>query len=82
LASGFIHKAVTVVMAIPEFSLMTSRPKPSVSGKRAAGKAAGILVERDDVARYRDRGAQFLYAHANAFLSHGAEDFADLFAKR
>ncbi len=49
---------------------------------RATGKAAGILVERDNVGRYRDRGVQFLYAHANAFLSHGASDFADLLAKR
>ena len=47
-----------------------------------AGKAAGILVERDNVERYRDRGVGFLYAHANAFLSHGAHDFADLLAKR
>ncbi|MCZ6847123.1 MAG: aldolase/citrate lyase family protein, partial [Alphaproteobacteria bacterium] len=49
---------------------------------REAGKAAGILVERDNVARYRDQGVQFLYAHANAFLSHGAEDFADLLGRR
>ena len=34
------------------------------------------------MARYRDRGAQFLYAHANAFLSRGAVDFAGLLAKR
>ncbi len=49
---------------------------------RAAGKAAGILVERDNVARYLDRGAQFLYAHANAFQSLGAFDFADLLGRR
>ncbi len=49
---------------------------------RAAGKTAGILVDRDNVARYRDQGVQFLYAHANAFLSHGAHDFAGLLAKR
>ena len=49
---------------------------------REAGKAAGILVERDNVARYRDRGVQFLYAHANAFLSRGARDFADLLGRR
>ncbi len=49
---------------------------------REAGKAAGILVERDNVARYRDQGVQFLYAHANAFLSHGARDFADLLGRR
>lgn len=35
-----------------------------------------------NMARYRDRGAQFLYAHANAFLSHGAVDLAGLLAKR
>ncbi len=82
MASGFIRKAETAVAAIPEFSLMASHPKPSVSGKRAADKAAGILVERDNVGRYRDRGVQFLYAHANAFLSHGAVDFADLLGRR
>ena len=49
---------------------------------RAAGKAAGILVERDDLGRYLGQGVQFLYAHANAFLSRGAVDFADLLAKR
>lgn len=54
----------------------------TIAAIRAAGKAVGILVERDNVARYRDRGAQFLYAHANAFLSHGARDFADLLARR
>ncbi len=48
---------------------------------REAGKAAGILVERDHVARYRDRGVQFLNAHANAFLSRGARDFADLLGR-
>ena len=36
----------------------------------------------ESMARYRDRGAQFLYAHANAFLSHGAVDLAGLLAKR
>ena len=35
-----------------------------------------------NMARYRDRGAQFLYAHANAFLSHGAVDLADLLGER
>ena len=49
---------------------------------RAAGKAAGILVERDNVQRYLDQGGGFLDAHANAFPSHGAVDFADLLAKR
>ena len=49
---------------------------------RKTGKTAGILVDRDNVGRYRDRGVQFLYAHANAFLSRGAHDFADLLAKR
>ncbi len=49
---------------------------------REAGKAAGILVDRENVGRYRDRGVQFLYTHANAFLSHGTYGFADLLAKR
>ena len=49
---------------------------------REAGKAAGILVDRENVGRYRDQGVQFLYAHANAFLSHGAVDFADLLGRR
>ncbi len=49
---------------------------------REAGKAAGILVERDNVGRYLDQGAQLLYAHANAFLSRGAYDFAGLLGRR
>ncbi len=48
----------------------------------ATGKAAGILVDRDNLRRYRGQGVTFLYAHANAFLSRGASDFADLLAKR
>ncbi len=54
----------------------------TIASIREAGKTAGILVERDNVGRYRDRGVGFLYAHANAFLSRGALDFADLLAKR
>jgi 4-hydroxy-2-oxoheptanedioate aldolase len=54
----------------------------TIAAIRAAGKAAGILVDRENVGRYRDQGVQFLYAHANAFLSHSAEEFADLLAKR
>ncbi len=50
----------------------------AIAAIRKAGKAAGILVERDSTGRYLDQGAQFLYAHANAFLSHGAFGFAGL----
>ncbi len=54
----------------------------TIAAIRAAGKAAGILVDRENLGRYRDRGVQFLYAHANAFLSRGAADFADLLGER
>ncbi len=45
---------------------------------RAAGKTAGILVDRDNARRYVDQGVGFLYVHANDFLSRGAADFAEL----
>ncbi len=54
----------------------------AIAAIRKAGKSAGILVERDSTGRYLDQGAQFLYAHTNAFLSLGAFDFAGLLAKR
>ena len=40
-------------------------------------QGAADLETVENTARYRDRGVQFRYAHANAFLSHGAADFAD-----
>ncbi len=45
---------------------------------RAAGKTAGILVDRDNARRYLDRGVAFHYVHANSFLSHGAASFAEI----
>lgn len=42
---------------------------------REAGKAAGIMVDRGNVARYVEAGVQFLYAHVNDFLTIGAADF-------
>ncbi|MEE8502569.1 MAG: aldolase/citrate lyase family protein [Kiloniellales bacterium] len=54
----------------------------TISAIRAAGKTAGILVDRDNVRRYVDRGVGFLYAHANDFLAKGATDFADLLGRR
>jgi 4-hydroxy-2-oxoheptanedioate aldolase len=43
---------------------------------RGAGKAAGILVDRTSARDWSARGVQFLYEHANSFLSAGAEAFA------
>ncbi len=40
-----------------------------------AGRVPGILVDRDNVGAYFDKGVRFFYAHANAFLSFGAKDF-------
>ena len=40
-----------------------------------AGKLAGMLVGRDDVAAYLEKGVRFLYTHANDFLDLGAADF-------
>lgn len=54
----------------------------TIGAIRAAGKTAGILVDRDNARRYIDQGVGFLYAHANDFLSHGAADFADLLGRR
>lgn len=42
---------------------------------RRAGKVAGILVDRDNVGGYVENGVQFLYEHANSFLTYGAKDF-------
>jgi 2-keto-3-deoxy-L-rhamnonate aldolase RhmA len=52
----------------------------AIAAIRGAGKVAGILVERGDVAGYRNQGVQFFYAHANGFLAHGADDFARVLA--
>jgi len=49
---------------------------------RAAGKTAGMLVDRDNVRAYVGKGVSFLYAHANDFLAAGAEDFAARIAGR
>ena len=54
----------------------------TISAIRAAGKVAGILVDRDNVRRYLDQGVGFLYVHANDFLAKGAADFADLLGRR
>ncbi len=43
-------------------------------------QGAGDVETVASRARYHDRGAQFLYAHANAFLSRGSVDFAGLLA--
>ncbi|MBI4182946.1 MAG: 2,4-dihydroxyhept-2-ene-1,7-dioic acid aldolase [Proteobacteria bacterium] len=42
----------------------------------AAGRVAGMLVERGDVEAYLRKGVRFLYEHVNGFLAYGAEDFA------
>jgi 2-keto-3-deoxy-L-rhamnonate aldolase RhmA len=47
-----------------------------VAAIRAAGKAAGILVDRTNAREWEARGVQFLYEHVNSFLSTGAQDFA------
>ena len=54
----------------------------TIGAIRAAGKVAGILVDRDNVRRYVDQGVGFLYVHANDFLAKGAADFADLLGRR
>jgi 4-hydroxy-2-oxoheptanedioate aldolase len=43
---------------------------------RRAGRVAGILVDGQNLRDWARRGVQFLYAHANHFLAHGAEEFA------
>lgn len=47
---------------------------------RAAGRVAGIMVDRGNVAAYVEKGVQFLYAHVNDFLTLGAADFAGAYA--
>lgn len=42
---------------------------------RAAGKAPGMMVDRDTVCRYKTSGVQLLYEHANNFLRYGVEAF-------
>jgi 2-keto-3-deoxy-L-rhamnonate aldolase RhmA len=54
----------------------------AIAAIRAAGKTAGILVDRDNVQRYLDQGVGFLYVHANDFLTRGAADFADLLGRK
>ena len=54
----------------------------TIGAIRAAGKTAGILVDRENVRRYLDQGVGFLYVHANDFLAKGAADFADLLGRR
>jgi 2-keto-3-deoxy-L-rhamnonate aldolase RhmA len=54
----------------------------TISAIRAAGKTAGILVDRENVRRYVNQGVGFLYAHANDFLARGAADFADLIGRK
>jgi 4-hydroxy-2-oxoheptanedioate aldolase len=49
----------------------------AIANIRSAGKVAGILVDRDNTRGYVDKGVGFLYGHANDFLAHGAENFAD-----
>lgn len=43
---------------------------------RAAGKAAGILVDRTNARDWAEQGVQFLYEHINNFLSAGVHSFA------
>ncbi len=54
----------------------------TIGAIRAAGKTAGILVDRENVRRYVNQGVGFLYVHANDFLAKGATDFADLIGRR
>jgi 2-keto-3-deoxy-L-rhamnonate aldolase RhmA len=42
----------------------------------AAGRIAGILVDRRNAADWVRAGARFLYEHADSFLAFGAEEFA------
>lgn len=61
------------VYARPEVQVEIDRV---IAAVRGASRAAGMLVGREDVERYRRAGVQFLYVHANAFLTWGAETFA------
>lgn len=54
----------------------------TIGAIRAAGKTAGILVDRENVWRYVDQGVGFLYVHANDFLAKGAADFANLLGRK
>jgi 4-hydroxy-2-oxoheptanedioate aldolase len=50
----------------------------AIAAIRSRGKAAGTLVNFDDVSAYVERGAQFLYCHVNDFLREGSKSFAGL----
>jgi len=50
----------------------------AIGAIRKAGRVAGTLVGFDDARSYVERGAQFLYCHANDFLGEGARKFAQL----
>lgn len=43
---------------------------------RAAGRHAGILVDRDTASDYVRKGVRFLYTHLNDFIATGADDFS------
>lgn len=44
---------------------------------RDAGRAPGMMVDRDTAHRYRNLGVQLLYEHANNFLRYGVEAFTE-----
>jgi 2-keto-3-deoxy-L-rhamnonate aldolase RhmA len=44
---------------------------------RDAGKAPGMMVDRETVRRYQNLGVQLLYEHANNFLRYGVEAFTE-----
>ena len=48
----------------------------AIESIRQAGKVAGILVDRDNVRTYVERGVQFLYGHANDLIVCGAKEFS------
>lgn len=47
----------------------------AVATIRRSHKAAGILVDADNLQRYVRDGVQFLYGHANDLVTHGARHF-------
>lgn len=48
----------------------------------AAGRVAGVMVDRESVGRYAALGVRFFYEHVNNFLHYGADDFARAAASR
>jgi 2-keto-3-deoxy-L-rhamnonate aldolase RhmA len=48
---------------------------------RTAGKAPGMMVDRETVQRYRNLGVQLLYEHANNFLRYGVDAFTEAIAE-